>query len=77
MGNDLNPWKCVVCGTIKPGAADFQFIPCRGGAKHIIQEVVSGSRNPDDGQAADFVAVDSADLRKWGEEAKRLGYDND
>jgi hypothetical protein len=64
--------KCVVCGTEFKDQLDASQRPCKSGGGHILQETLDGTRNPDTGESASFRSVDAADLKKWGEQARKI-----
>lgn len=72
MNTNAN-FRCALCHGNFFDEREAASRPCRSlGESHMLQPLIQGSINPDDKSQADFVSVDSADLKKWGEQAKKI-----
>lgn len=70
--------KCQICQEKFNDQVEAGRKACKDGGGHILQEVLIGSINPDDGSRADFISVGASERAKWAEEARRVfGDDTD
>lgn len=72
----MSVMKCVICHQQFQDGAQAKGVPCSGGG-HILQEAISGTRNSETGDVADFHAPSSRELAEWAKKAKDLGFDID
>lgn len=65
--------KCQICKQKFNDHKEAQQVKCNDGqGGHILQEVVIGSINPDDGSRADFLSVGPRERAEWAAKAREI-----
>lgn len=71
-----NRFRCITCKQVFNTPVPTTQCSSSGGG-HFLQEMVDGSKiitndGLPTGESADFLSVDESDLKRWGEQAKKL-----